>query len=172
MKLLLHISIVFLLNYLLTHDGFCQVEYQGRYSIMQKNDTLNALLFSSKTCAKNNFAVIDNNGYCGQIFKFNDSVDFFNCNTNIDTLLWIYFFVDKYMFDDTKCKTSVPYSTKARKRGRIFFYYTNFLLDDSDWAARFEVINHKIHHFQIYKQIKSPRLLMIRQGVFVRHEDE
>lgn len=167
MKITYMIAFFFVAKLLFSQDFNCNTEFLGKYIIVHKSDSIDILFLGSKTCEKNNIAIIDNKACSGTFFEFNDSVNFANCKTNIDSLIWIYFFIDKYSFDIAKCKTSKPYSNKEKKNPK-YFYNTEFNLDDSRWVVSFTLQNTQIVYLKIFKDLKISGRPLCEKGVFIK----
>jgi hypothetical protein len=91
-----------------------------------------------------------------------DSVNFANCRTGIDTLLWLYYYVHTNKFNDSLIKTSKPYSRKENKQ-RIYFYYSVFYLENIEWVTKFSLCDNIIEQidFSIDEHIPTKPLLLI-----------
>jgi hypothetical protein len=164
MKLTRHIYILFFIWPMLgyTQSSDCVTELLGSYNVLYGNIQTNTLLFQGKNCLQNQFAIQAKKNGIELLLIKQDSVNFANCRTGIDTLLWLYYYVHTNKFNDSLIKTSKPYSRKENKQ-RIYFYYSVFYLENIEWVTKFSLCDNIIEQidFSIDEHIPTKPLLLI-----------
>jgi hypothetical protein len=80
----------------------------------------------------------------------NEDANFAGCTVKLDSIIWLFYYVDKYKFDTARLTTAQPYSSR-KKKNTFFYYHSRCMVDNVKFAARYTVVNEHIVSMIIYK---------------------
>lgn len=134
MKLIIFILFILFSQIATAQSGTCGTDFLGKFKVWHSTDSIEAFFFQSSHCSANNIAIMDTDKFGEPTFVYADSMPFLNCTSKSDSLVWLYFYIDKYKFDKKYIHTSKPYSNKSKKH-RKYYYKSVFTLGQKEWHS-------------------------------------